>query len=368
MSDFVPGLEGVVAFESEIAEPDKEGGALRYRGVDIEDLVGRVSLRQRVGPAGRQRVRARACRRPSRSRCRCTPATSGSTCRARWPRWPRPGACGSCSTSTTSRPATTWPAPRSWRCPSSPSRPADRASRWCRRSGSTRRAPIVERFMIRWRGEPDPRHVKAVDAYWASAAEHGMNASTFTARVIASTGADVAALPVRRGRRDVRPAARRRPVAGAAHDRGRRADRRRRRYVKGVLDRGERLMGFGHRVYRAEDPRARVLRRTAKELGAPRYEVADALEKAALAELHAAPPGPRARDQRRVLGGGRPGLRRGPRAHVHVDVHLRPDRRLGAHILEQKRTGRLVRPSPGTSARRPARSGRRRRRPGTREI
>ena len=39
---FKPGLEGVVAFESEIAEPDKEGSALRYRGVDIEDLVGNV--------------------------------------------------------------------------------------------------------------------------------------------------------------------------------------------------------------------------------------------------------------------------------------------------------------------------------------
>ena len=44
MSDFVPGLEGVVAFETEIAEPDREGGALRYRGVDIDDLVGRVSF------------------------------------------------------------------------------------------------------------------------------------------------------------------------------------------------------------------------------------------------------------------------------------------------------------------------------------
>src|SRR6201995_3396545 len=43
MSDFVPGLEGVVAFETEIAEPDRAGGSLRYRGVDIEDLVGRVS-------------------------------------------------------------------------------------------------------------------------------------------------------------------------------------------------------------------------------------------------------------------------------------------------------------------------------------
>jgi citrate synthase len=55
--------------------------------------------------------------------------------------------------------------------------------------------------------------------------------------------------------------------------------------VKGILDRGEKLMGFGHRVYRAEDPRARVLRAAAQRLQAPRYEVAVALEQAALAEL-----------------------------------------------------------------------------------
>src|SRR5579875_3044123 len=42
--DFKPGLEGVIAFETTIAEPDKDGGALRYRGVDIEDLVGRVTF------------------------------------------------------------------------------------------------------------------------------------------------------------------------------------------------------------------------------------------------------------------------------------------------------------------------------------
>ena len=46
MSDFKPGLEGVVAFETEIAEPDKEGGSLRYRGVDIEELVGHVPFGQ----------------------------------------------------------------------------------------------------------------------------------------------------------------------------------------------------------------------------------------------------------------------------------------------------------------------------------
>ena len=43
-SDFVPGLEGVVAFHTAIAEPDRNGGSLRYRGVDIEDLAGRVGF------------------------------------------------------------------------------------------------------------------------------------------------------------------------------------------------------------------------------------------------------------------------------------------------------------------------------------
>src|ERR1700753_156238 len=42
--DYSPGLEGVIAFETQIAEPDKDGGALRYRGVDIEDLVGQVTF------------------------------------------------------------------------------------------------------------------------------------------------------------------------------------------------------------------------------------------------------------------------------------------------------------------------------------
>src|SRR6202012_4247788 len=128
---------------------------------------------------------------------------------------------------------------------------------------------IVERFMIRWRGDPDPRHVKAVDAYWTSAAEHGMNASTFTSRVIASTGAGGAAAlsgavgamsgPLHGGA----PAL----VLGMieAVEKTGDADA----YVKSALDNGERLMGFGHRVYRAGEPRARALRRTRKELGGP---------------------------------------------------------------------------------------------------
>ena len=150
---------------------------------------------------------------------------------------------------------------------------------------------IPERFLIRWRGEADPRHVKAIDAYWISAAEHGMNASTFTARVIASTGADVAAALSGAVGALSGPAARRRALARAPDARRGRADGR--RGAGGSRTRstsGDRLMGFGHRVYRAEDPRARVLRRTAREIGAPRLEVAEKLEEAALAELKARKP------------------------------------------------------------------------------
>ena len=118
-----------------------------------------------------------------------------------------------------------------------------------------------------------------------------------------------------------------------------------RAYVKGVLDRGERLMGFGHRVYRAEDPRARVLRRTALELDAPRYEVAAALEAAALAEL-------RERRPDRVLETNVEFWAAIVLDFAEVPAHLFTSmftcaRLAGwsAHILEQKKTGRLIRPS-----------------------
>jgi len=118
-----------------------------------------------------------------------------------------------------------------------------------------------------------------------------------------------------------------------------------RHYVKGVLDKGDRLMGFGHRVYRAEDPRARVLRRTARELDAPRYAVAEALEKAALAEL-------RERRPDRVLETNVEFWAAIVLDFAQVPAHMFTSmfacaRLAGwsAHILEQKRTGRLIRPS-----------------------
>ena len=104
-------------------------------------------------------------------------------------------------------------------------------------------------------------------------------------------------------------------------------------------------MGFGHRVYRAEDPRARVLRRTCRELGAARYEAAEALEQAALAEL-------RERRPDRAIETNVEFWAAVILDFAKVPPHMMPAmftcaRTAGwcAHILEQKRTGRLVRPS-----------------------
>jgi citrate synthase len=115
--------------------------------------------------------------------------------------------------------------------------------------------------------------------------------------------------------------------------------------VRGILDRGERLMGFGHRVYRAEDPRARVLRRTCKELGAARFEAANALEQAALAEL-------RERRPDRPIETNVEFWAAVILDFAQVPPHMMPAmftsaRTAGwsAHIMEQKKTGRLVRPS-----------------------
>jgi citrate synthase len=204
---------------------------------------------------------------------------------------------------------------------------------------------IPARFLTRWRGEADPNHVKAIDAYWISAAEHGMNASTFTARVVASTGADIAAAL------SAAVGALSGPLHGGAPARvlkmldevEREGDAE--RWVKNALDQGQRLMGFGHRVYRAEDPRAAVLRRTSREIASTRFEVAEALEQAALAEL-------KARKPDRVLATNVEFWSAVVLDHADVPAPMFTSmftcaRTAGwaAHILEQKREGRLIRPS-----------------------
>ena len=112
-----------------------------------------------------------------------------------------------------------------------------------------------------------------------------------------------------------------------------------------TLDAGKRIMGFGHRVYRAEDPRSVILKRTARELGSPQIEVAERLEEAALAEPKAAPSRAPAEDERRVLLGARTRRRGDPRRRHPAMFACSRVAGWSAHILEQKRTGRLFRPS-----------------------
>ncbi len=213
-----------------------------------------------------------------------------------------------------------------------------------RRAGGAGRRPAVPdaevergenaaaQFLIRWRGEADPKHVTAVDTYWVSAAEHGMNASTFTARIAASTGADCAAAM------SAAVGALSGPLHGGAPTRVLKmldeveASGDAEAYVRGILDRGERIMGFGHRVYRAEDPRARVLRRTARELESPRVEVAEALEEAALAALREKSPDRVLETNVEFWAAVVLDIAEHPARHVPGDVRLRARRRLvGAH-------------------------------------
>jgi citrate synthase len=343
--NFVSGLEGVVAFTTEIAEPDKDGGALRYRGVDIEELV-----EQRVtfadvwallvdGKFGQSLRPAEPFPLPIHTGDVRVDVQAGLAMLA--PIWGYKPILDIDDQTTRDQLARASvmalsyvaQSARGIEHPAIPQREIDQ----CR--------TVTERFMKRWKGDPDPRQVEAIDAYWASAAEHGMNASTFTARVIASTGADVAAalsgaIGAMSGPLHGGAPARVIPMIEEAENSGDAQS-----VVKGILDRGEKLMGFGHRVYRAEDPRARVLRATAKRLDAPRYEVAVALEQAALTELRERRPD-RAIETNVEFW-----------AAVILDFAGVPPKMMPAmftcgrtagwcaHILEQKRLGKLVRPS-----------------------
>ncbi len=114
---------------------------------------------------------------------------------------------------------------------------------------------------------PEPAAARALDAYFITGAEHGLNNSTFTCRVITSTRSDLAsavcgAIGALKG-----------PLHGGApsevvnqlHEIG--SPERAEAWVRDLVARGERVMGFGHRVYRAYDPRAAALRTVAEQMG-----------------------------------------------------------------------------------------------------
>jgi citrate synthase len=334
VNEFKPGLEGVVAFQTEIAEPDREGGALRYRGVDIEELVGSYRYEQVWGLLVDESFE---------------------------PGMPDPepyepknlsGNAPSDLQSETARLSSEWSlrklvdispdevrddlarlSPQMIAIVAESARVADGHPDRVLEDEVATGETAAEKFLLRWRGEADPKHAKAIDTYWICTAEHGLNASTFTARIIASTGADTgAAMSGAVG-----------ALSGPLHGGAPANDPE--GYVRDLLDRHERIMGFGHRVYRAEDPRARLLRRTAKELDSPRFEVAEELERVALAALREHKPDRPLETNVEFWSAVVLDVAEIP--HDLTPAMFACARVAGwsAHILEEKRTGRLIRPS-----------------------
>src|SRR5213078_4042396 len=192
-NDFKPGLEGVVAVETEIAEPDREGGVLRYRGVDIEQLVGHYPYENVWGLLVDDDLKSKL---PDPEPYEPAHLTGNAPADLQ---------------AETARLAGEWKLGKLNEISDEQAR-EDLGRLSAQMMGIVARSAAVadgrkpapddvveqgktvaEKFLLRWRGEADPRHVKAIDTYWICTAEHGLNASTFTARVAASTGADCGA-------------------------------------------------------------------------------------------------------------------------------------------------------------------------------
>jgi citrate synthase len=188
----------------------------------------------------------------------------------------------------------------------------------------------------------EARTVPLLDGYLVAVAEHGMNASTFTARVVASTLADdraavVSALGALQG-----------PLHGGAPGpvlemlQALEATEDRQGWLAARVESGERLMGFGHRIYKVRDPRADVLKRLLK--GSSRLELAAEVEREAKAVLARLKPG-HALDTNVEFYTALLLDELGFQANEFTAVFA-CGRVVGwlAHIHEQQRTGRLIRP------------------------
>ncbi len=139
--------------------------------------------------------------------------------------------------------------------------------------------------------EPAPERVRAIEQYLISTVDHGFNASTFTARVIASTGADVGsaiagALGALSGPLHVGAPIR---ALDALDEIGDPANAG--RWAREQVAAGGRIMGFGHAVYRTEDPRSRLLKEVAAKLGGQRIQQAIEVEERVVAALQELKPG-----------------------------------------------------------------------------
>jgi len=344
---YSPGLEGVLAAETELGLVDGVNGRLMYRGYRIGDLVARGTFASvanllwtgnwdpkarltagRVPSAVMAALRALPRTAKPMDALRTAVSVWGATEVLDWP-----------PTEVQARALTEF----------SPSALAAfvRLREDLEPIEPDPKLDLVSGFLYQLTGErPDKATARALDAYFVVGAEHGLNASTFAARVITSTRSDMAsavcgAIGAMKG-----------PLHGGApsevveqiHKVG--SPERAEEWVRDALARGERLMGFGHRVYRAYDPRARALRTVVEAMSTrPDWlELAIKVEDVALKVLEEKYPDRPLKTNVEFYA-----------AAVLQGVGLTPDlfpatfalaRHAGwtAHVIEQASANRLIRP------------------------
>ncbi|HEX2142839.1 MAG TPA: citrate/2-methylcitrate synthase [Candidatus Limnocylindria bacterium] len=264
---YSPGLEGVLAGETALSLVDGANGRRLYRGYPIAELVERGTFVQvaellwtgewpsvahlacaPLPPQVEATIRALPRETPPMDALRTAVSAWGAVSRPGWP-----------------------PTVEEARAVTALS-PTALAAFARLRDGEEPIPPdpelqLAAGFLYQLTGErPDPAAARALDAYFVVGAEHGFNASTFVARVVTSTRSDLAsavaaAIGALKG-----------PLHGGApsevvnqlHDMG--SVEQAEAWMRAALERGERLMGFGHRVYRAYDPRAAALRSVSEGL------------------------------------------------------------------------------------------------------
>jgi citrate synthase len=278
---YSPGLQGVVAAETAISFIDGENGRLLYRGYPIGQVAARGTFCEVAELLWTGEWRSSACLTPGvvpepvmralRDLPRHThPMDALRTAVSVWGAWRRPH----------------WPPTADQARELTSFAPSALAAFYRLRNHEEPVAPnlklsLAGGFLQQLTGEdPDPAMERALDAYFVVAAEHGLNASTFTCRVITSTRSDLASAvcgaigalkgPLHGGA----PA----EVVSQLNEIG--SPDRAEEWVREAIARGDRIMGFGHRVYRAYDPRAAALRKVAEGMAG----MADWLDRAVKVE------------------------------------------------------------------------------------
>jgi citrate synthase len=192
---------------------------------------------------------------------------------------------------------------------------------------------------------PEHRIARPIEQYMTSTIDHGFNASTFTARVVTSTGADlgsavVAALGALSG-----------PLHGGAPSRALEtldaigSPDNAEAWIRDAIAGGQRIMGFGHPVYRTYDPRSALLRERAREIGGPLVDFAEQVEETVLRLLAELKPGQELHTNVEYYAGVVMELCGLPRELFTPTFAVSRTIGWSAHILEQAQDSKIIRPS-----------------------